>query len=230
MDFAGILPLSLLDWPGRTACVVFTAGCDLHCRFCHNPELVLPAAVKASRADRVPQAAVLGFLAARRGKLDGVVVCGGEPTLHPGLEDFCRAAKALGYPVKLDTNGQRPDVVASLLEQKLVDYVAMDFKHAPEKYDALTQVPGSGARALETARILAASGTDHELRTTVASGVHDAADIAAIRAALPAGIRRRRLQNFRTGTTLDPDFPGRPFGERELEKLAAAAPADTMTP
>lgn len=222
MKLAGIKKLTLLDWPGRPACIVFTAGCNLRCSFCHNPEFVLPERLVETEKDLISEEAFFRFLETRRGLLEGVVICGGEPSLQPDLPEFCRKIKALGFPVKLDTNGQRPDVVKSLLDEKLVDYVAMDFKHAPGKYDDLTGTPGAGKRALETARLVIASGVDHEFRTTAAEGVHTAQDVTELAGAL-RGAKRFFLQNFRTGVTLDPAFAGAPFTPDALALLRDAA-------
>lgn len=224
MKLAGIKKLTLLDWPGRPACIVFTAGCGLRCKFCHNPEFVLPEKLAETEKDLISEEAFFRFLETRRGLLEGVVVCGGEPSLQPDLPEFCRKIKALGFPVKLDTNGQRPDVVKSLLDEKLVDYVAMDFKHAPGKYDELTGVPGAGKRALETARLVIATGVDHEFRTTAAAGIHTEQDVTELAGAL-RGAKRFFLQNFRTGVTLDPAFAGAPLSPDSLLRLRDAASA-----
>lgn len=224
LKISGIKTLTLLDWPGRAACIVFTAGCNMRCRFCHNPEFVLPKLLEKTEKDLIPEAAVLNFLKTRQGLLEGVVVCGGEPTLHGGLPDFCRAVKALGFPVKLDTNGLRPDVVRALAGEKLIDCVAMDFKHAPAKYGQVTGVPNAEKKALETGRFVIESGLDHEFRTTVAKGEHSAEDIAEIAKAL-SGAKRYFLQNFRPGKTLDPEFAGLAFTPEELEALAETARA-----
>lgn len=219
MEFSGIKKLTLLDWPGKTACIVFTAGCNLRCRFCHNPEFVVPERIEATRGDRIPAAAILSFLETRRGLLEGVVICGGEPTLQSDLADFCRRVKAMGFLVKLDTNGQRPEVVQSLLTEKLLDFIAMDFKQSPGKYDALTGIPGSGARALQTTKIILASGIDHEFRTTIARGEHTPEDITEICSHI-IGAHRYALQNFRPGTTLDTQYHGTSFLPNELDNLS----------
>ena len=140
MRIGGYVPCSLGDYPGRIAAVVFTQGCNWRCPWCHNPALVYPEQFTAS----LPEDDVFARLAARRARLDGVVVTGGEPTLQPDLPVFLGRVKALGFLVKLDTNGSRPRVVRELLAAGLVDFVAMDVKAPFARYDDVTQVAGSG--------------------------------------------------------------------------------------
>ena len=137
MDIQGLQKLTLLDWPGRVACTIFLGGCDFRCPFCHNRDLVtvpLPAAMDSGE--------LLAFLAKRKGLLDGVCVTGGEPLLRPGLEGLLEEIKALGFPIKLDTNGSHPQLLARLWSLGLVDYAAMDIKNSPERYGETAGVPG----------------------------------------------------------------------------------------
>jgi pyruvate formate lyase activating enzyme len=194
---AALRPCSFVDWPGRLAAVAFTQGCNLACRYCHNPQLVSGAAARP-----VPEEDVLALLEARRGRLDGLVVTGGEPTLQPGLAPFLARVKGAGFAVKLDTNGTRPEVVAALLAAGLVDHLAVDLKALPRAAGWLTgsdQQPHGARRCLELAL---AAGIAHEVRTTVAAPVHDAAHLAAL-AGWAAGARRWTLQRFRPGGHLD---------------------------
>ena len=133
MVINGFQKMTLLDYPGRVACTLFTAGCNLRCPFCHNAALV----TEIRPEDRLDESEILAFLARRKGLLEGVAVTGGEPLLQPGIEDFLARIRDLGYPVKLDTNGSFPEKLASAAERGLVNYVAMDLKNRPEKY-ALT--------------------------------------------------------------------------------------------
>ena len=126
MQIGGLQKMTLLDYPGRVACTVFLPGCNFRCPFCHNAPLVL------GPGERLDEQALFAFLEKRRGLLDGVAVTGGEPLLQPELETFLRRIKALGYPIKLDTNGSFPDRLRGLLEEGLVDYVAMDIKNWQE--------------------------------------------------------------------------------------------------
>ena len=156
----GLQKLTLLDFPGRTACTVFTGGCNLRCPFCHNAGLVRTPLAGPNLTDEV-----LGYLAKRKGILDGVCVTGGEPLLQPDLEDFLRSVKAMGYAVKLDTNGMLPGRLAGVLATKLVDYVAMDIKSSPDGYAAATGTDADVSAVTDSLSILRASGIPFELRT-----------------------------------------------------------------
>ena len=174
MKIVGIQKLTLLDYPGRVACTVFLDGCNFRCPYCHNAELLDGDAQPVLSADDL-----LAFLKKRQGILEGVCITGGEPTLHPELPGLLRAIRELGYGVKLDTNGYRPEVLGALLEEKLVDYVAMDLKNGPAAYARtvglrevrLDRIAGS-------IRLLLESGVDFELRTTVVKPLHSAKTIA----------------------------------------------------
>ncbi len=200
MKIAGLQPVSLCDYPGRVAAVVFTQGCNFCCGFCHNGSLIpLDAAGHAL----IPQAEVLDFLARRASVLDGVVISGGEPTLQADLADFIAQVRALRMPVKLDTNGSRPDVLRTLLERRLVDFVAMDVKAPPDKYPLLAGVKASIGRIQESIALIAASGIEHEFRTTFVQPLLQALDLEEIRTALPAG-SVHRVQPFVPELAADP--------------------------
>lgn len=198
MRFAAVRACSFVDWPGRLAAAAFTQGCNLACRYCQNPSLL-----QGAPAAPVEGEAVLAHLRARRGRLDGVVVTGGEPTLHPDLPVFLAAAKSEGFLVKLDTNGTRPEVVEVLLAAGLVDHLAVDVKALPDVAAWLTGDPDQPRLARRCLDLAIAAGVDHEARTTVAAPVHDAAHLAALGRWL-TGIRRWALQSFRPGGHLDP--------------------------
>ena len=197
MYIAGYQPLTLLDYPGKLAATVFTLGCVLRCPFCHNPELIEPSKEYLAQAGGNKTDEFLKFLETRQGKLDGVCITGGEPTLHSDLLDFIRKIKALGFLVKLDTNGAFPDIVRSISETKLVDFWAMDIKHTPEKYPLAS---GNSDIAIEnfqeSARIIMESGADYEFRTTVVPGIHTESDFQEIGHWI-RGARRFALQAFR---------------------------------
>lgn len=202
MLIGGYLPVSLCDWPGTVAAVVFTVGCDYRCPWCHNGGLL--GAVPADPP--VPEAEVLEKLMTRRGKLGGVVVTGGEPTLQPDLADFCAKLKQLGFGVKLDTNGTRPGVVEKLFAAKLVDFVAMDIKAPWAKYPLLTGTTPAACHVEDVKRtmaLIAASGLPHQFRTTKVDPLLSAADYAAIRAQIPAG-SPYVTQPFIAANALDP--------------------------
>jgi pyruvate formate lyase activating enzyme len=191
---AALQPCSFVDFPGRLAAVVFTQGCNLRCRYCHNPEL-LPL----SRADGVGIADVIRFLDARRGKLSGVVVSGGEPTLHDDLPDLLFATRQRGFAVKLDTNGTRPSVVRRLVDRRLVDFVAVDVKVPPGAASRwLCGAEGQGDRALATLAAVVRARVPHEARTTVVREQHSAAGLITLAEALASvGARSWRLQPVR---------------------------------
>ena len=166
-DFAiaGIHALTTLDFPGVVSAIIFTQGCNFHCPYCHNPHLV-PLTTKMPLLETKE---ILLFLKKRAGLLDGLVISGGEPTLHEELFDFCRTVKALGYKIKLDTNGSRPEILAKLLGENLLDHVAMDYKTAPEQYAPYFSKAEDLAEMLgNSVNLLASSGVRHEFRTTCA--------------------------------------------------------------
>jgi len=192
MRICGLQKLSMLDYPGKLAATVFTGGCNLRCPFCHNAPLV----TRAVQTPELSQEAVLSFLRSRRGLLDGVVLSGGEPLMQCGAEVFLREVRALGFSVKLDTNGCYPDALAAILEQGLVDYVAMDIKNRPEKYAETVGVPRFDLAPIqESIALLRHSSVDFEFRTTVVKEFHTAEDIRAIGAWLK-GSPRYYLQQF----------------------------------
>jgi len=190
---AGLQPTSLIDYPDRVSAVLFTAGCNLRCPFCHNPDLVLPDRV--ARLTLVETDDVLAMLRERRNFLDGVVITGGEPTLHPGLPGFLRAVKDLGLLVKLDTNGTNPDALFQVFEEGLADFVAMDIKASHASYSRLAGVSVDLAAIDKSIAAIRDHAPAYEFRTTVAPTL-EAAEIEAIARWL-AGARRYMLQRFR---------------------------------
>ena len=175
MNVQGYQKLTLLDFPGRTACTVFTGGCNLRCPFCHNADLV-----RHPNASLSIEGEVLQYLSRRQGLIDGVCVTGGEPLLQPDLIDFIKKIKEMGYLVKLDTNGALPKRLAELLATGLLDYVAMDVKSSPEGYAAATGCEIDPSVFEESIRLLQGSGVAHEFRTTAVKGIHTARDFEAI--------------------------------------------------
>ena len=207
MQIAGLQKLTLLDFPGRIACTVFLCGCNLRCPFCHNASLVLPR----GGTDSMTEDELLAFLQKRRGRLQGVCITGGEPTLYPDLPDLLRRIRLLGYEVKLDTNGTNPSMLRAILDEGLADYVAMDIKNSPTRY---TETCG-GVDVLdsvrESAALLMQSGVDYEFRTTLAHPLHTPADAESIGQWL-SGAKRYYLQQFvdsgdLIGTGLSPLMP-----------------------
>lgn len=168
MHIAGLQRMTLLDYPGKVACTVFLQGCNFRCPFCHNSDLLGGQGLESIAAEDL-----LAYLQKRKGILDGVCITGGEPTLQPDLEDLIRSIKALGYSVKLDTNGSRPEVLKHLVQENLLDYVAMDIKNSPEAYPATAGMkPELWDAVQESARFLLTGNLDYELRTTVVAELH----------------------------------------------------------
>jgi len=203
MIINGLQKLTLLDFPGKTACTVFLGGCNYACPFCHNAPLVLPERER----DEISEDEFFTFLKRRQGLLEGVCITGGEPTLRRGLDEFIAKIKELGYLVKLDTNGTRPEIVKSLLEKGLLDYIAMDIKAPIYKYDILAGVDNAFTdKVLESIELVKNSGIDHEFRTTVTDELHTAEDIASI-AELIKGEKRYFLQPYKdSGDIICPGF------------------------
>ena len=170
MLISGLQKLTLLDYPGRVACTVFTGGCNFRCPFCHNSSLVLPERL----AHDTDEEQVLAFLKKRQGTLDGVAVTGGEPLLHKDIDAFLQKVHELGYMIKLDTNGSFPDRLIDIVERGLVDRVAMDIKNAPELYAATAGVKLDLAPIERSKNYLLEGHVDYEFRTTVVRGLHTA--------------------------------------------------------
>lgn len=191
MDIHGLQKLTLLDFPGHVACTVFLAGCDLRCPFCHNSGLVT-----GGMAPLMDDTALLAFLKKRRGLLDGVAVTGGEPLLQPELPELLRAIKALGYAVKLDTNGSHPTALRSLAAEGLVDYVAMDIKNSPQRYgETVGREDFDLAAVRRSVTFLLSGAVDYEFRTTAVAEFHDDASFVDI-AQWIAGAKRYYIQCF----------------------------------
>lgn len=192
MNIQGLQKLTLLDYPGKVACTVFLAGCNFRCPFCHNASLV----THVDPGNDIPEQEVLEFLEKRAGVLDGVCITGGEPLLSPELETFIRKVRAMGYLVKLDTNGSSAGRLGSLMEKGLVDYVAMDIKNSPAKY---AQTIGFDEYDLEnikeSVKYLMEGGIPYEFRTTVVREFHKREDFEAIGQWL-CGAENYYLQGF----------------------------------
>ncbi|HUT19994.1 MAG TPA: anaerobic ribonucleoside-triphosphate reductase activating protein [Anaerolineae bacterium] len=199
MHVKGWVKSSLLDFPGRIAASLFSGGCNFRCPNCHNAELVLyPERLADLRQDEI-----WAFLKQRRGLLDGVVLSGGEPTLQPDLLAFAARLHQLGFLVKLDTNGYLPDVLQEAIEDRLVDYVAMDVKASLPKYVEAAGTAVDTARVGRSIDILLRSDIEYEFRTTVVPGILDEEDVVHIGEWI-AGARAYYLQQFVPRNTLDP--------------------------
>lgn len=217
MNIAGFQKLTLLDYPGRTACTVFTGGCNLRCPFCHNAGLVLPQ----SERPGVPEEEILSYFKKRRNILDGVVITGGEPLLHRELPAFLEKVKACGLAVKLDTNGSFPERLEALVRSGLVDYVAMDIKNSAALYERTAGVPGLDIASIMRSKELLMEGrVDFEFRTTLVRGLHTEESVTDL-ARLIAGNEKFFLQQFKNSGNLLHAKGLSAFGEEEMQKFAA---------
>ncbi len=192
MVFGGFQKLTLLDFPGKVACTLFTKGCNFRCPFCHN----VPLVTDISQSEEYTEEEVLSFLKKRSGVLEGVCITGGEPLMQNGIEDFIKKVKDMGYAVKLDTNGSFPQKLKALAEQKLIDYVAMDIKNSPQKYAVTSGVTQDIVSPVyESIEFLLSGKVDYEFRTTVALELHTPEDIQDI-GVMIKGAAKYYIQNF----------------------------------
>ena len=203
MRICGLQTLSMVDYPGKLAATVFTGGCNLRCPFCHNALLV----TRLEESPILQQEEILSFLKRRRGLLDGVVLSGGEPLIQPGVPEFLQKVRALGFSIKLDTNGYRPEVLKRLCEKGLVDYVAMDIKACEERYPAVAGVSSLQMENIrESIEFLKSGAVPYEFRTTVVRELHSAEDFQKIGPWI-AGAPLYFLQNFSdSGSVLNPVY------------------------
>lgn len=212
MNIQGYQKLTLLDYPGKTACTVFTGGCNFRCPFCHNSPLVLEP-----NAYNTTQDEVLAYLEKRKGLLDGVCITGGEPLLQGDIKDFIKKVKAMGYAVKLDTNGSLPERLEALLADGVLSYVAMDVKNSPCLY-ADTAGCDAAAAVKKSMELLKNSGIEYELRTTVVKGLHTSQSLKEL-AMWIGDVPRYFLQGYvDSGQILNPNGIGA-YSNQEMRKL-----------
>ncbi|MCL0057117.1 anaerobic ribonucleoside-triphosphate reductase activating protein [Dehalococcoidia bacterium] len=236
MKIGGLQKLTLIDYPEKVACTVFLIGCNFRCPYCYNSELVLPKEIK--KQPRISEAEFFNFLKERRGLLAGVVLSGGEPTIHKELPNFIKKIKKFGYLIKLDTNGSNPAMLKKLINEKLVDYVAMDIKapfglkseirNPKSETNSKFQIPkyqkAVGAKInfnkiKKSIEIIKNSGVDYEFRTTVIPTLHTKKDIIQIAKEISPA-KRYFLQNFRPEKTIEPKYEKcRPFTQEELKSI-----------
>jgi pyruvate formate lyase activating enzyme len=207
MIIGGFEKLTLLDYPDHLAAIIFTQGCNFRCHFCYNPMLVLPREGEDVKNKKEKGFSPLStedlflFLKERFGRLEGVVITGGEPTLHPDLPSFIKQIKDMGYLVKLDTNGTNPEMVTELIKAKLIDYIAMDLKAPLEKYEETVSAKVDCDNIEKSVKIVIDSGLPYEFRTTVVPGLLVKDDFAKM-GILIKGASKWYLQNFKSDTDL----------------------------
>lgn len=220
MPIGGLQKLTLIDFPGKLACTVFFMGCNFQCPWCYSKELVLPQEIK--KHQKISEKNFLNFLKERKGLLEGVVLCGGEPTLNKGLPDFIKKIKKFGYLVKLDTNGSNPKALKNLIDKKLIDYAAMDIKVTEEKYPELFNGKIKIEDIKKSIEILKEGKIDYEFRTTVIPTIHTKEDIIKIANWLGT-VKRYYLQNFKAEKTINKDFEKiRPYPKEYLLEIKRA--------
>ena len=220
MLILGLQKMTLLDFPGKIACTLFLGGCNFRCPFCHNASLAMPD----GSADSIPLDDFLAFLDSRRGRLQGVCISGGEPTLHHDLPELIREIKSRGFAVKLDTNGTNPEMLSSLINNGLIDYVAMDIKNSPDRYfesigNSKFEIRNS--KLIEnveaSASILMQGLVDFEFRTTLTRELHSAEDMEAIGRWI-GGAEKYFLQTYRDeGDLIEGGFTA--YNREETEAL-----------
>jgi pyruvate formate lyase activating enzyme len=200
--FGGLQKNSLIDFPGKVSCVLFLPGCNFHCPYCHNPDLVTGNLPQSTSLD---ESGVYQFLERRKRLLDGVVISGGEPTLAEDLAPLCEKIKSMGYAVKLDTNGSHPQVIKSLINEGLLDYIAMDIKTAPSEYGRFVKRDEDSTDVRTSIQIIMESSVPYEFRTTCVKPFVDSNIIESVTKTIK-GANRYVLQRFNDTRILHPEF------------------------
>jgi pyruvate formate lyase activating enzyme len=239
MKIGGLVKFSLSDYPGKASAVIFTRGCNFRCPYCHNPELVLPVSTLQSElkkyVNEIPQSEIFDFFGSRRDQLDAVVVTGGEPTMHDDLPEFLKKIKNLSadesgkFLIKLDTNGTNPKMLENLINQKLVDYIAMDIK-APLDSNSYEKIIGNSkvsrlnldmSKIKKSADIIINSGLPHEFRTTIVKSLTSLSGLREIAKQIK-GAQNYFLQKFVATKLNDPNLASETsYSDSELQKLAS---------
>lgn len=227
MIIGGLEKLSILDYPGHLAAIIFTQGCNFRCHFCYNPKLVLSREGEDEKYKKEKGFSPLStedlflFLERRYGRLDGVVITGGEPTLHPDLPSFIGKIKKIGYDVKLDTNGTNPKMLKELIDSKLIDYIAMDLKAPFDKYENTVSVKVACNDLEKSVKIIIKSGLPHEFRTTVVPGLLVKEDFKAM-GKIIKGANNWYLQKFKSDTDLvDQNYrEKKAYSDKEMKEFA----------
>ena len=218
MLIAGLQKASLIDYPGKVSCVLFLAGCNFECPYCHNPELVN---LQLCHRPYLSEKAVCEFLGKRKSLLDGVVISGGEPTLQNDLFLLCEKIKAMGFLLKLDTNGSQPKIIKNLIDGGLIDYIAMDIKTDPFRYSPVVTKRCNPGRILSSIQLIMESAVPYEFRSTCVRPIINEEAIEIITKTIK-GAKRYVLQRFSHRKVLDPDYfrkVGSSYEEHDLLRL-----------
>jgi len=216
MQIVGLQKTTLVDYPGKVACTVFTPGCNFRCPYCHNPELIKPTHAYQT----IPENEFLDWLSTRKGWLDGVCVTGGEPTLQEDLPEFAKKVKDKGFLFKLDSNGTNPEMLEKMIDANLIDFVAMDIKAPLECYSKVAKVEVKEEDIKRSVELIRTRAPDYEFRTTVGPAWYSKEDALKIGQWLK-GSKAYYLQQYVPGNTLDPELSQTTFSKAELEELAA---------
>lgn len=232
MLIGGLEKLSLIDFPGEVATVIFTKSCNFRCHFCYNPMLVLAEGegekiYEEEGYSLIAEEDLLLFLKNRIGKISGIVISGGEPTLQKDLKEFIKKIRAMGFKVKLDSNGAKPEVLRDLIQENLLDYVAMDLKSSLANYEKVIGVEIDTNKIVESIKILKTSGVPYEFRTTLVPGLHSLEDISVMAKEI-SGADKWFLQKFKSDTDLvDGEFKERSsFTDKEMKEMLQTAQKD----
>lgn len=220
MKIGGLQKLTLIDYPGKLAATVFLSGCNFRCPFCYSSELVIPEKIKNS--PEISKEYLFNFLEEKKGLLDAIILCGGEPCLNEDLADLAKEIKKRGFLLKLDTNGSNPEMLKKLVEENLIDYVAMDIKGPRERYRDIVGVDIDINKIEESADFLLKNSIDYEFRTTIVPSVLLKEDFLKV-AEWIKGAKRYYLQQFRPEKTIDPDFEKvKPYSDEYLLEIVKA--------
>ena len=218
MKIGGLQKLTLVDYPGKVAATVFLIGCNFRCGFCHNPELVDSEGIK--KQPLIDEKQFFKFLDSKEGLIDGICITGGEPTIQSDLVEFTHKIKVKGFFVKLDTNGSNPELLEKLINEKMVDFVAMDIKTSLDKYEKAINVKIDSEKIKKSVELIKTSKTDYEFRTTVVPGLVEKKDIEKIGKWLK-GVKKIALQQFQNKKVLNKKFGEIwPYPDKTLKEFA----------
>lgn len=222
MQISWITKFSLIDFPWEISCIIFTPWCNFRCGFCHNSEFVLPEKLKSVYNNLIPKEIIFNFLEERKWRISGVSICWWEPTMQKELKNFCKEVKKMWFKIKIDTNGRDPKVLKEMIDEKIIDYIAMDIKYEIWKFSLASWVDVDEKPFLETIDLILKSSIDYEFRTTVVKWLHSKETINNI-AKYITWAKNYYLQNYKKGNTLDKNFKWESFTEKELKEFKETA-------